>query len=82
MDEKLNQDYLDAFGKLMEDKVRPVTEGTVMWQQGVENRLNSLDSRVADLGGKVDRHFQIVWVGIFTVAIGLAGIMATKFGWL
>lgn len=56
--------------------------GSNMWQQSVETRLQSLDTRLGRLGDKIDRNFLITWGGVIVSALGLAGLMAKGFGWL
>ena len=65
----------------------PATEASderdeAMWQQSVEYRLQSLGDRVGKLDERVERHFMKTWAGIIAATLGLAGLMATGFGWI
>ena len=56
--------------------------GMSAWQQSVENRLASVDARLASLSGRQIWFFVITWGGIIGTTLGLAGLVAKGFGWL
>lgn len=72
--ERVTKERLDRFGG--------GNGGNGMWQQSVEARLQAIDTRLARLDDKIDRHFHLAWAGLIGAVLGLAGLMAKGFDWL